>query len=160
MRAVLRFDDLSFFLQSCWWLSYLNTTPMLRQFLLHILIELPNKTQELIVGCHHIQYLFVTLGALVSDHVSLILLVIYPDWRHESMTRREAITWQCIVDMQWVETVWTVVACWSCRMECNLLLTILTREWLIAHDKTHRFPIYQKFVKRKVHFLAKRHIFW
>jgi GTPase len=75
------------------------------------LIQLPDKIQELIIWSYHIEYLFTTLGALVSDHISLILLVVYPDWSHESMTRREAITWERVVHMERIETVWTVVAC-------------------------------------------------
>ena len=111
--------------------------PPPRQILKYFCIQLSHKSEEIIIWCYDIEHFFIAFHALVSDHVTFIFTIVDPDWGHQSMTSRETIARWDIVHMERIETSWTVVACWTCRMESDLRPTVLTWEWFVPHREAH-----------------------
>ena len=68
------------------------------------------ELHDFIVGSDLIEHFLGAFLTLMSDHISLSFSIIHPDWLHESMTRRQSITWLHIIDVFRVEAVWTVIA--------------------------------------------------
>ena len=100
-------------------------------------MEFFDESYEFIVWSNLIEHLFPTLLASVSDHISFIFAIIDPHRFHESVTRRKTISWHILIYMHWVEASWAVIACWACRMDSNVMVTVSTGEGLIAHDEGH-----------------------
>jgi hypothetical protein len=80
-------------------------------FFLHsFFIELLYKIQEIVIGSYFVEHHFLTLGALVLNHISLILPMIYIDRLHLSMTLTCSIPGARIVHMFGAETEGTVIS--------------------------------------------------
>jgi len=77
----------------------------------------------------------------MSYHISFVFSIIYSYRHHQSSTIWETIPWNTLINMKRIETYWTMISCWTCRMLRYLYSTMYTRECLISHDEGHIYGL-------------------
>ncbi len=122
-------------------------------------IRLPHKVQNLIIWSKYIHHFLPTFLTFLTYHFALPFSVINTYWLHKSMALRKTISRLLFIDMEWIETVRTVISSAPRRVSWYFFLALYTREWFISHDKTHILVIYLLSRKRKALLFCKNQTF-